>query len=858
LSHRVACGHAIVAEGGAFPLPGDEPRYFRARPYSLDALDLTLDLDWETKEVAGVARLGLRRIDPEARWAALDAIAFEELSVSRDGEAAAFRYDGEILEVDLSDVAAGATAEIEVRYRCRPRRGLYFLGPDEADPDRPVQVWTQCQDQDGRHFFPCQDHPGQRMTTRLAVTAPPGMVALGNGVLEARVPLEEGERFVWTQKAPHPAYLFTLVIGAFEETHLDVGGLPVSYYVPAGQAEAVERSLGRTPEMIEVFAEKLGTPFPWDKYAQVVVSDFIFGGMENTSASTLFDRVLLDERAALDVDMESLVAHELAHQWFGDLVTCRQWSHAWLNEGFATFFEHVWKQHTEGEDAYLYNLEEDLEIYLSEVRGRYRRPVVERTYADPIDLFDRHLYQKGGLILHALRRELGEEAFWRGLKAYLARHRGGSVETRDLLLALEDETGRSLDGFFHQWIEKPGHPVVEVKVEGGGNGVVQVAVTQKQGTKKGELFRFGLPLWVVTEQGRTLHRLDVTRARETFAVPSKEQAVTLFVDPEMGLPFPLKPELPTAMLLKTLAMGEGDGAAPARSRWQAARVLAKRHEPRSADGLAVALAEDPSWMVRAEAAKALGSLRTDAAFAALDAGVADPHPKVRRAVAKALGQFREARAADRLLAWLDAEEPSYLVGAQIRRALGTTRDPRAVDALRVSLERDVGSWGDVVRSGAADGLAAMRDPAAIETLLTILGHVRTPATLRRAILGALSDVRDTTEDLPTLRRVREAARDRLDDFDPGVRITAVRLLGRLGDPRDRVVLDRVVDADTDGRVRRAAREARRTLATARKAPPEVASLRDEVSELSDTVAKLRDQIGRLAAREAAEDDAEGA
>ncbi len=269
-----------------------------------------------------------------------------------------------------------------------------------------------------------------------------------------------------------------------------------------------------------------------------MVTDFIFGGMENTSATTLFERALLDERAALDVDMDALVAHELGHQWFGDLVTCREWSHAWLNEGFATYMEHVWKEHHEGRDAYFYNLEQDLDIYLAEASGRYGRPVVENVWAAPIDVFDRHLYQKGGLVLHAIRQYLGDASFWRGLAFYLERHRGTSVETRDLMRALEDATGRSLEELFHQWIERPGHPALEVRVE-HGDGVLKVGVTQTQAKGEKHGFHLRLPVVVVDANGGTeRHLLELQRRDETFALTAAERPAMVLVDPDMSAPGP--------------------------------------------------------------------------------------------------------------------------------------------------------------------------------------------------------------------------------------------------------------------------------------------------------------------------------
>ncbi|HJL14625.1 MAG TPA: M1 family aminopeptidase [Sandaracinaceae bacterium LLY-WYZ-13_1] len=860
MHHRHLCAHACRFDsptGGARPfrLPGDRPQWARPRPFSLDALRLEVALDLDARAVDATAHLTIRRVDPDARWVSLDAIAFDLAGVerARDGhhEPAAHDYDGERLRVDLSDVPDGGEAAIRVRYRAHPRRGLYFMAPDETNPERPRQVWSQCQDQDARHWIPCQDHPGQRMRTEIEITVPKGWFALSNGELVERVDEGEGTRFHWRQPEPHPAYLITLATGELDEAHDEAGEVPIDYYVPKGRGEQIERSLGRTPEMVKLFSEKLRTPYPWSKYAQIVVTDFIFGGMENTSATTLFERALLDERAALDVDVDALVSHELAHQWFGDLVTCRHWSHAWLNEGFATYMEHVWKEHHEGLDAYYYNLEADLEIYLKEHRGRYGRPVVEKVWATPIDVFDRHLYQKGGLVLHALRQHLGDEAFWRGLAFYLERHRGGSVETRDLLRALEDATGRSLEELFHQWIERAGHPELEVAIE-HGEAILKVTVTQKQAEPKDDegAFHLRLPIQVTTEAGTEEEVLDVTRATETFALPCEAPPIRVVIDPAMTAPGVVEPKVPTKMLVDQLAHAE-----PARPRWCAARALGKKNEPRAVEALAESLAEDPFWGVRVEAAEALGEQRTDAAFEALGRAEGDDDPRVRRAVASALGKWRMPAAADRLLAWIERGDESYLVEAALRRSLGATRDPRGLEVLSRSLKEDVGSWGEIVRAAAAEGLGALADPAAVEPLLAILDEPTTAATVRRSVLGALGKARDTVSDRPTLRRIRERAEQELDCFDPNVRIAVAKLMAALADGAGIAVLDRMIERELDGRVRRASREARRDLRAAQQTPPEVTALRDEVDGLRREVGRLRDQVASAQARTRA--DAEG-
>jgi len=843
----------------SFALPGDAPQWGRPRPFAVERLSIELRLDLDGRAVEGHCDVTVRRVDPEARELSLDAIDFVlaavEVATVSGFVAVPYRYDGQTLKVE-ADALGVDEATVRVRYRVAPRRGLYFVtrrAPRTAPVAgaRPTEVWSQGQDQDNRCWFPCADHPNQRMQTDLTVTVPKGWFALSNGVLVARTPDGDVETFHWTQSEPHPSYLVTLAAGEFDEAHAHAGALPVDYYVPKGELGAVERSMGRTPRMIELFSRKLSTPFPWAKYAQVVVSDFIFGGMENTSATTLYDRVLLDERAALDIDMDSLVAHELAHQWFGDLVTCRDWSHAWLNEGFATYLEHVWREHEEGRDAYQYGLEQDLDVYLDEDRDRYRRPIVTNVWSAPIDVFDRHLYQKGGLTLHALRQHLGDDAFWRGLAAYLERMRGKGAETRDLMRALEDATGRSLEAFFDQWVMRAGHPALEVSADHDA-GVLRVTVSQTQakGTETAGLFRFDLPVHVVTESGTEVHSLRVERHRETFAVRCESAPRMVLIDPRMQVHGTVDNKLSVALL------GEQLVASPeAQPRWRAARALARRNEPRAVAALCRGLAEDSFWAVRAECATALGEQRTEDALAALIAGQVDADPRVRRSVAAALGRFRSVRAGDlghraasMLCGWIEEGDRSYLVESELRRALGRTRDGRVMDVLSLRLAEDGPSWGDIVRQGTVDGLAGCRDARAIDLLVGTLGEEES-TLVRRSALAALGRARDVVSEEPRLVRIREAVERTLDAFDVGVRISAARALASLRDPAGAAALSRLAERDLDGRVRRAARESLTELRDRTARGKELASLRDDLEKVRGEVRDLRAQVAGVDARQ---------
>jgi aminopeptidase N len=838
---RCGCGLAASSEeeahlGGAsgrpFALSTSTRHFERDRPFAIEHLALDVTLDFENKRVDGKATLRFRRVDPDSTEMVLDAIGFEVERVALHGKEIACQNDGKTLRIAIP--AGLAEGSLEVRYAATPRRGLYFLEPDEHVTDRPRQAWTQCQEEDARHFVPCHDKPHVKMTTEMRVAVPNGFTVLSNGALVSKdTPVHGPWRFHWRMDSPHPSYLLTLVAGEFAEIADDADGVPVTYLVPKDRAADVPRTFGRTPAMIRYFGELLGVKYPWNKYAQVVVSDFIFGGMENTTATTLYEYTLLDERASLDVTSDDLIAHELAHQWFGDYVTCRDWSEGWLNEGFATFMEHVWREKDLGRDEYDFGIRSDLDAYAGEAHGRYRRPIVCQLYDAPLDLFDRHLYEKGGLVLHVLRTELGDALFWRGISAYLKGHAHGIVETRDLLRALEEVSGRSLGKIFDQFVYRPGHPEIELTLT-WEKGVLGLASKQTHAhtDEVPAVFEVSFFLEIVLADG-TLRRerVALTARSETFALPCAERPAYVVVDPEMRILGEVSVRAPDDLLHAQL-----ERAKTARGRWLAALALARSDTPRTIAALATCLARDDEfWGVRAAAAESLGKLRGREPERILARSVDVAHPKVRRAVIAALGAFRTTAAAEALRPKA-LKDPSYLVEAEAARSLGRTRQASAFDTLVDLLERP--SWADVIRGAAIDGLAALRDDRATPHLLarTRYGH---PTRARRAAIGAIPK-------LMSDRRGRETLEELLDDADPHLRIDVVRALGEYGDAKARPALRARLDVDLDPRVRRRLRETLRDLGgEGRRA---VEHVRDELEKLQTEHAEIKTKLAALAAR----------
>jgi aminopeptidase N len=828
-----------------FAFPGTRAKYAPDRVFDVQHLALALDIDPQRRTVEGTATLRGAVVAPGTRAIELDAVELEIDRVAVDGAAATFRHDGRKLQIELASPAKlGAELVVAVRYRGAPRRGLYFVGPDEDYPRKPLQVWSQGQDEDSRHWFPCVDTPNQKATTEVEVTVPADLFALSNGTLVGDRTDGPRRTLHWRLDVPHSPYLVTLAVGDFAAIETRWRDVPVVYYVERGREAAAERTLARTPAMLELFSRLFGVPYPYPRYAQVFVADFIFGGMENTSATTLTDTILMDERAGLDYDIDALVSHELAHQWFGDLVTCRDWGEGWLNEGFATYAEYLWREHHEGRDAADLELEEWAEMYFGEDSGRYRRTIATKLYDEPIDIFDHHLYEKGGRVLHMLRGLLGDDAFGRSLAHYLAKHRHGVVESRDLARAVEEATGRNLDWFFSQWvIDGAGHPELDVAIRWDGEArLATVTVEQKQKLEaRTPLFRIPTRVRFRVGDRDVDAPLDIVEPKQVFHLPLDREPTQAIFDPGRIVLASMKVDKPDPIWIDELA-----DATLATDRAAAAHVLARRGGPAAERALAGALERDRFWAVRASAALGLGTIRTPTARDKLVAALGtEVHPRARRVIARALGDFvLDPHAGGALAAIVERGDASYFVEAEACLALGKTRHPRAGELLRQAALRE--SFTDVIRQHAYRGLAEARDDTAIGLLLEGVRWGRVTQG-RRAAAGALAQLMRGRRDREE-RDVRERLELLLADRDFRVQAAAVEALAVLADPAAIEPLRRMVDRELDGRLRRRGKEVIRDLGEGAPIAEEVRRLRDEVGEMRAFAGVLRERIEKLEAQ----------
>ncbi len=835
-----------MAERHSFYLPGDTPHYAPDRTYRADHLRVELTLDFVRKGIHGSATYSLA---PATTFGAADGrepvevvLDAAEMEISEVTPARSWSHaDGKLRFVPEAQL--GEAFNVTIRYAADPRQGVYFLEPDTEYPNRPLQAWSQGEPEDTKYWIPCFDFPNQKMTTEMLATIPTGMVAVSNGALLSVDDVPEGRRWHFRQDVPAPAYLISLTAGNFVQIDDEWDSIPVQYFVPPGREEDARRAFGKTPKMVEFFSNAFGVRYPYAKYSQVAAADFIIGGMENISATTQTDRTLHDERAHLDFSSEPLVSHELAHQWFGDLVTCREWAHAWLNEGFATYCESMWFEHDLGRDEFLWDVFQLREIYLGEERSRHRRAIVTNVYSDPSDLFDRHLYEKGGLVLHMLRRHLGDDAWWACLRHYLEKHRGGNVITLDFQRAIEDVTGRNMDWFFQQWIYSPGHP--ELKVSFAWDSDAHVAsVTVKQTQKTGgaqvpsatsvPMFRLPLDLAFVTAGNERQFAVVVDGAERTFAFHLDEQPDRLRFDAGMGVLKSAEFDLPVKMLTAQLTEDPDLDL-----RIDAARALGKKGTREAVAALSKALHGDAFWGVQAQIARVLGDVKTAEAKAALLGALDLPHPKARRAVVEALGAFRDQDVAASLRELTSKGDASYFVEAEAFRALGRTRQANSYEALLAGLDRS--SHDEAIRAAVFDGLRELRDDRGIDVALEWLKYGK-PMRARDAAVRCLEKLGERES------RINDELIQLLDDrrlASRGCRLAAISVLRKRKCREALPALRRLSERDPDGRVVRVVREAIQALDAGEDRDDEIRQLKERLDGLAEENRKLRDRVDRL-------------
>ncbi len=786
-------------------LPEGPERPVRERTFHIQSYKAELAFDMAAASIAGTATVTFQALRAPLATLSLDAADLAVAKVERGGKPQKFTTDGENFKLDIAldpPVGIGESATVAITYSCKPRGGMYFY---PAEGRRTAEAWNYGEGGLHRAWLPIYDDTNDRFSVEWIVTAPRPLSVVANGRLDGLRENPDGTRtFHWIQEGPIPNYLVTVDVAELTKVPLrdakvplrgaerEVKAVPLAAWTPPGTEEKAKFVFGRTPEMVEFFSQKMGYPYPWVKYDQVVLREFS-GAMETTSATGFTEselRLAGDppemsptlEAAWPIFTYEDVVAHELAHHWFGDMVTCRSLGSIWLNESFATFWHTMWNAKAHGEDDLTYQRWTYLNDYVDYVRSTGSvRPMEYLRYKDPGAMYQQNTtYVKGALVLHMIRHFLGEADFDRMIAAYLKQHEFSNVDSADLKEAIERAAGRNLSWFFEDWVVGGGgHPRFEVSYRWAPERKqVDLTVKQIQADLPFENeFRLPVEIEVADAGGARMHTVELSGWETKVSLPSETRPTRVTFDKGGWLVCEVAYARPITEVLAELS--GGDLAAKLR----AARQLANDFDtdPRTVDALTKILT-DPSahWGLKQEAALDLGRIGGSAGTAPLTRALGHPDPRVRRAVALALGEAGEVSAAEALRHAIETDRAEDVVAAA-EISLGRLRAPGAKEYLTKQLSRD-SRWWDSVRIGALIGLAKLGDPTLAATFEKYTG----PKQVSEVRLEALNGWEASAPGDPKLAA---SLRTLTSDLNRSVRIAAIQKLGKLHRAEDLVLLE---------------------------------------------------------------------
>lgn len=837
----VAVASTFVATTATAKTP---TRFPADRPIDIKHIKLNLEVSLEEKTVDAVATIELTALR-DAASVRFDAVDFDVSTVEagqneRNLSLANFVNDGEHIVVSFSGdgLPKGETRFVRIKYKLvDPASGLHFFGPSEAEPDMPYVVWSQGQSIYNRYWVPCFDHPNEMQTTETIVTVDDRFEVVSNGKLLSKNPTLDGRvTYHWLQDQPHVAYLITLIVGEFHLVEEEWRGKPVRYYVPPDRAADIDRSFSKTKPMLDFFSERLGVEYPWAQYAQTAAPEF-GGGMENTSATTLGENTLHDERAHLDFSSDGLVAHELMHQWFGDMLTCKDWSHLWLNEGWATYGSALWLEHEKGRHEYDYSIWRYMQRAL---RGGRERPVVDRNYDTPGQMFDARSYPKGASILHMLRRKIGDDEFWQATREYLKRFRHQPVETSDMRGVYEELTGQALERFFYDWTARPGAP--QVRATYSWDEERNLAEIEIEQTQDADAFEFPLVVEFRFDDGAPVElRQTVRKKTHRMVVPFPQRPAMVLVDPHLDALLELTESKGRHLWEKQL---REDPHVVGRIR--AAEHFGKSGKPRDAKLLGEAVLTEPFWGVGEQIAAALGECGGDEARDALLECLNVEDPYIRRACTEELGTFhKDENVIAALTRVVKTGDPSYRVEAAAIEALGEVQPEGATSLLAEAMTRD--SHRERIRSAALRAMGSLGDKTAIETLIEWSKRGK-PRYCRAAAVQGLAKLAERTRLTgDETQRIVDAIANVIPGENRRLQRTAIGALRTMGEAAEPALptLRAIAANDPESRIREAAERAAEQIASG--APPNVQTddLRQQLESLQYETEQMRKRLEKL-------------
>jgi aminopeptidase N len=849
-----------------FELDGSTEHNLRSYPITIKYMKLHVEPNFDLKEIKCFQSLQIftlsdltdKKVELDCVDIQVNKVSYRESNDSHNVVTVLHAVSNEKLIITLhKQIRRGTTFYLDIHYSAKPSLGFHFIHPDEYYQDKNLQGWTQGEMVESRYWFPCIDDPQIKFPREVSVVVPEDFTVISNGKKE--IPLEPSpgtmsntKVYKWIEEIPDSVYLTSIIAGKFIETKEDYDrGIQLSYYVPHDRRQYAKRSFEGTSDMMKFFETYLNVNYPYNKYSQVTAEDFEYGGMENTSCTTLEEEILLDEKAYIDdYFTKTVVSHELAHQWFGDLVTCKDWSHTWLNEGFATYCEALYIEHSEGKDEFQYHLRRMARRYFIDACKSYRRPIVTKKYKYPDELFDSHSYQKGACVLHMLRNLVGEDKFKEALSRYLEKFRTKNVDTDDLRIISEGVSGRDLKEFFEQWLYKPGHPQLNIEftdVSDSNHFGYSIKVTQVQHQKKGEELYFSFPLEVKAvfsnKKEPKFYKFDILAQRQNIldilmTEEEKENIRWISIDPEFKIPLReiLYYSFPNyLMLLNQLKYGEtAIEGIDAINGINYAQISDGDGRKKIIKELKNAILNDNLfWGVSAAAALKLGSLKNDMAYEGLKESLRNSvnirnhrnRARIRTNIVSAIGNYIPYKpdAFDILnfILILKGDE-SYRVETAALTALSNYRDERSFKILKKAVDTP-NTFNDIIPIAATTALTNFAQqnsyPASISEVISIITQKTKYGysnALREAAVSGLNNF--ILSDQSLNKDVFNTLYDLLNDKWYAVRLSACADFGKsfsynnikkynIEDELVNMVIDKLAEiakSDLSSRVRRAA------------------------------------------------------
>ena len=592
-----------------------------------DLLNTRLDLnfEWDSAYVHGKATILAKPYFYATDQLLLNANGFRINNVSLvnsyDKKPLRYSYDGKILSITLDKVYnKDQNFTVFIDYVAMPNklkvgedisssgdRGIYFINKDGKDKSKPRQIWTQGETECNSNWFPTINDPQEKMTQELNITVPNQFVSLSNGSLEFSSLNGDGTRTdSWRQEQAHSTYLTMLAVGNFTITKDKWRDKEVSYYTEPTYASTARLVFGNTPQMMEFFSVKLGVDYPWDKYSQIVVRDFVSGAMENTSATVFYEGLNMSEGQYIDQNQEDIIAHELFHHWFGDLVTAESWANLPLNESFATYGEYLWDEYKYGRDQADFKGLQDLSAYIGN-KSKEHEDVIRFDYADREQMFDEISYQKGGRILHMLRKTVGDIAFFKALNLYLTRNAYKSAEIHDLRMVFEEVTGTDMNWFFNQWFLASGHPVLDIQnTFDPEKKEVSVTIRQNQDLSKTPLYRIPMAIDIYINGKVERKEIILEKEKQSFIFPVSGLPDLVNIDAEKYI-------LAEKSEVKTLPqyVFQYEHAPLFMDRMEAVIMLLQYKDDILSKRTLIAALKDKSWAIRNTALTVMENLSND-------------------------------------------------------------------------------------------------------------------------------------------------------------------------------------------------------------------------------------------------------